>query len=326
TTITTDANGDMAQSIQYTAFGEVFIEERYNNTWKTPFLFNAKELDEETGLYYYGARYYDPHTSLWLSVDPLAIYNPFEKENYIDGQHRGGIFNSFNHAVYGYCMQNPVKYVDPNGKQSSSLDYGQGFNVSQRDIQAAYNYQKTGWIGDTMGDKIGDALYKMTPAAIVLSISGKAGAVLFGEGKVSLGMILKGNNKGFHGYATGSTGAELDVEVSGGLSVDAVYPERVSQFTGEDLEGKSTETFFEFAVKRILNKAASINVNLSKGESQSKKVGDIDIYGAGVSAGFSVSGAIKGTIGKILDVFNIGRQENHTKGFKTNSYKPDGKK
>jgi hypothetical protein len=40
-------------------FGEVFIEER-NKKWNTPYLFNAKELDEETGLYYYGARYYDP--------------------------------------------------------------------------------------------------------------------------------------------------------------------------------------------------------------------------------------------------------------------------
>jgi len=35
-------------------------------------LFNGKELDEETGLYYYGARYYDARTSVWQSVDPMA--------------------------------------------------------------------------------------------------------------------------------------------------------------------------------------------------------------------------------------------------------------
>ena len=34
---------------------------------------NGKELDAETGLYYYGARYYDPATALWLGVDPLEI-------------------------------------------------------------------------------------------------------------------------------------------------------------------------------------------------------------------------------------------------------------
>ena len=56
-------------------FGEVFIEEK-NNVWNTPYKFNGKELDEETGLAYYGARYYNPKISQWLSVDPLAEKNP----------------------------------------------------------------------------------------------------------------------------------------------------------------------------------------------------------------------------------------------------------
>ena len=60
----------MVQHIEYVPFGEVFIEER-NSIWNTPYLFNAKEFDEETGLYYYGARYYDPHLSLWMSTDAL---------------------------------------------------------------------------------------------------------------------------------------------------------------------------------------------------------------------------------------------------------------
>ena len=58
------------QHIEYVPFGEVFIEER-NNVWNTPYLLNAKELDEETGMYYYGARYYDPRLSLWMSTDPM---------------------------------------------------------------------------------------------------------------------------------------------------------------------------------------------------------------------------------------------------------------
>ena len=66
----TNLDGEIVQHIEYVPFGEVFIEER-NNKWNTPYLFNAKELDEETGLYYYGARYYDPRVSLWLSTDPL---------------------------------------------------------------------------------------------------------------------------------------------------------------------------------------------------------------------------------------------------------------
>ena len=67
----TNLDGEVVQHIEYVPFGEVFIEER-NNAWNTPYLFNAKEYDEETGMYYYGARYYDPRISLWMSVDPLA--------------------------------------------------------------------------------------------------------------------------------------------------------------------------------------------------------------------------------------------------------------
>ena len=41
-------------------------------------------------------------------------------EHYIDGEHNGGVENSFNHASYSYCYQNPILYTDPNGKQSVS--------------------------------------------------------------------------------------------------------------------------------------------------------------------------------------------------------------
>ena len=46
----TNLDGEVTQHIEYIPYGEVFIEER-NNVWNTPYLFNAKELDEETGLY-----------------------------------------------------------------------------------------------------------------------------------------------------------------------------------------------------------------------------------------------------------------------------------
>lgn len=64
--------------------------------WATPYQFNAKELDENTGLYYYGARYYDPRISVWHGVDPLA-------EMYPDW------------SPYTYTMNNPITYWDPTG-------------------------------------------------------------------------------------------------------------------------------------------------------------------------------------------------------------------
>ena len=115
--------GEVSQHMEYFAFGETFIEEHKNSN-NSPYKFNGKELDEESGLYYYGARYYDPRISIWASVDPLADYNPvMNNEHYIDGEHNGGVENSFNFATYSYCYQNPVRYIDPNGKQVDVIDF-----------------------------------------------------------------------------------------------------------------------------------------------------------------------------------------------------------
>jgi RHS repeat-associated protein len=109
TSLITDLDGNVVQHIEYVPFGEVFIEER-NNKWNTPYLFNAKELDEETGLYYYGSRYYDPRVVRWLSLDP-----PLIDGSYFDGKINGGVYNSFNLNGYIYCYQNPVILADTEG-------------------------------------------------------------------------------------------------------------------------------------------------------------------------------------------------------------------
>ena len=96
----TNLDGEVAQHIEYVPFGEVFIEER-NNTWNTPYLFNAKEFDEETGMYYYGARYYEPRLSLWMSTDPA-------QEKYS------------NISTYCYVSNNPIKYIDIVGLEIGS--------------------------------------------------------------------------------------------------------------------------------------------------------------------------------------------------------------
>ncbi|MDY5631126.1 MAG: RHS repeat-associated core domain-containing protein, partial [Bacteroidaceae bacterium] len=89
----TNLEGEVVQHIEYVPFGEVFIEER-NSVWNTPYLFNAKEFDEETGMYYYGARYYEPRLSLWMSVDKLADYAP-------------------SWTPYRAFFNNPIRFFDP---------------------------------------------------------------------------------------------------------------------------------------------------------------------------------------------------------------------
>ncbi len=84
------------QHFEYFPFGEIFYEARADHH-RTPYLFNGKELDKETGLYYYGARYYDPQVSVWYGVDILAEKHP-------------------DISPYCFSANNPIKLRDVDGK------------------------------------------------------------------------------------------------------------------------------------------------------------------------------------------------------------------
>jgi|SRR5690554_4908714 len=82
--------------MEYSDFGETLVEEHLNSN-NSSYKFNAKEFDAETGkYYYYGARYYDPKWSMWLSVDPLAEKYP-------------------SISPYAYVANNPIKFIDSAG-------------------------------------------------------------------------------------------------------------------------------------------------------------------------------------------------------------------
>ena len=67
-------------------------------TANSSYTFSAKEKDAETGLSYFGSRYYSSDLSVWLSVDPMSDKYP-------------------SLSPYTYCADNPVKLVDPNGEE-----------------------------------------------------------------------------------------------------------------------------------------------------------------------------------------------------------------
>ncbi len=105
-TLITDVTGEVYQFFLNLPYGETMIEQG-GYDYDNPYKFNGKELDQETGLYYYGARYGacpersrgDPETSIFLSVDPLAEKYP-----------------SIN--PYVYTMANPINLVDPTGMEA----------------------------------------------------------------------------------------------------------------------------------------------------------------------------------------------------------------
>ena len=114
----TNLDGEVVQHIEYVPFGEVFIEER-NNIWNTPYLFNAKEFDEETGMYYYGARYYESRLSLWISVDRFA--------------------EKYKTSPYCFTLDNPICHYDERG--DSTILYATRLPMDNKKSNLHYPWQ-----------------------------------------------------------------------------------------------------------------------------------------------------------------------------------------
>ena len=96
TSYITDDKANITQYDAYLPYGELLIDE-HSSSEDLPYKFNGKQFDDETGLYYYGARYMNPMASIWYGVDPLA-------EKYI------------NIGSYIYCHSSPIMLIDPTGE------------------------------------------------------------------------------------------------------------------------------------------------------------------------------------------------------------------
>ena len=116
--LVTDVNGEAYELFLYNAWGESLHHWTSNssNSWSSPYRFNSKELDPETGMHYYGARYHHPKLSVWMSVDPLASQN-------------------LNH--YQFTGNNPLMYFDPDGRDTSFADNNtrEEFNSTYQNVE-----------------------------------------------------------------------------------------------------------------------------------------------------------------------------------------------
>ena len=71
--LVTDLNQEAYEFYLYNPWGEsLYHWESGSSSWNSPYRFNSKEFDAETGMHYYGARYHHPKLSVWMSVDPLV--------------------------------------------------------------------------------------------------------------------------------------------------------------------------------------------------------------------------------------------------------------
>ena len=94
----TDEAGAITQTLNYLPYGEDWVDIHNNPHYLFRYKYNGKGKDPESGLHYYGARYYDSDISQWLSIDPMADKYP-------------------SLSPYNYCADNPVILVDPDGRE-----------------------------------------------------------------------------------------------------------------------------------------------------------------------------------------------------------------
>ena len=92
----TDGKGKPIQYIHYAPYGEL-IDNQQAAGYDERYKFTGKERDTETGYDYFGARYYWSIGGIFTSVDQCADDYPWI-------------------TPYAYCANNPIKYVDPDGK------------------------------------------------------------------------------------------------------------------------------------------------------------------------------------------------------------------
>ena len=119
-----------SQRNDYYAFGYV-IQSLIGSLPSSPnhYLYNHKELQDETGLYDYGARFYDPVIGGWTTVDPLA-----------EASRRW--------SPYNYVYNNPIRLIDPDGMQAvynwdtGKYEDGDDKDVSWDKVQSQYGIAK----------------------------------------------------------------------------------------------------------------------------------------------------------------------------------------
>ena len=87
-----DATGNKVAEYAYDPYGAPAAA---SGSTDQPYRYSTKMYDADTGLYYFGYRFYSPALGRWINRDPLGV--------------RGGL------NLYAYALNNPLRYVDPNG-------------------------------------------------------------------------------------------------------------------------------------------------------------------------------------------------------------------
>jgi RHS repeat-associated protein len=98
-----DESGNIVNRYKYDEWGNILEE---TEEIENPIRYAGEYFDEESGMYYLRARYYDPVTGRFISKD----------------SYEGTLTNPLSMNLYTYCYNNPLRYIDPSGHIITSWD------------------------------------------------------------------------------------------------------------------------------------------------------------------------------------------------------------
>nr|WP_257882672.1 RHS repeat-associated core domain-containing protein [Prevotella melaninogenica] len=170
TSYITDDHANITQYDAYLPYGELLVDE-HSSSEELPYKFNGKQFDEETGLYYYGARYMNPVTCLWYGVDPLAekykeigsyVYCADNPINLFDPDGQKFIYNAQGKFLRKEGKDNLV-YIERDGKLTQLIDHGNGmtdeqFNIAAHivDVESSDAPNESLWIAHAANNAVDD--------------------------------------------------------------------------------------------------------------------------------------------------------------------------
>ena len=157
----------MVNNYTYDEWGNILES---NETISNPFKYAGEVYDEETGLYYLRARYYDPSTGRFLNEDTVE----------------GQIDNPLSLNLYTYCYNNPLIYLDPTGNTAQDFLMGMG-DVLFAGIDNTFVRWILGQFGLTIKDyKYESAVdyYAGRVVGDVLLMIGSTGGIIKGVGTI----------------------------------------------------------------------------------------------------------------------------------------------
>jgi len=280
-----DRTGQPYQHFYYAPFGDPMVSQHVGTgSFNSDFRFNAKEYDEETGNYYYGARYYDPKVSLWMGVDPLAHKFPHQ-------------------SPYMAMDGNPISKIDPDGRAAISttgdnddiLIHGSDGNTVTvkapgEDIHVNVDFE----VGESQTIDLG--LEKLEDFAI-----GYQGTVQ-GTGAAGIGsnhsliahnvMFFNSEYGGYwYTYAGGETAVRVEAGFDASLSVNGSMFLAVSK-TGNYDPQSFAGGYYTGGISPALKLGVQANLNFQYSESN-----DWRVFEAGAGAGIGPSAGFGGIFG-----------------------------